>query len=224
MAKKKVHHRRRRRVSAPKRHTKRRRHMGAPLYASSVGKPRRRRRTATRKRGRRIGAGRGGGGGSRTQTVGSAMMEFLAIGIGGALGDVGASLGGNMLENAPMNLPPILIEGAKIVVGAGLYIAGGSGIGNNVMGNVVKGIGLGSAVSGARGAIKRSGIIPAMSGPGDRDMYVVIPNKMGFGNRVLYPKRMGAEKSIIGAEKSVIGGRNIRLYGGGNAAYEMMGV
>jgi hypothetical protein len=221
--KRRKHHRRKRSVSAPKRRTKRRRRMGSPIHASSVGKPRRRKRRIGapkhRRRRRRIGAE----GGGRKQTVGQAVTELLMLSLGGAVGDIGASLGGNMMEQQPMNLPPFLIEGAKVAVGTGLFVAGGAGIGTGAFGTFVKGVGLGSVVSGIRGGVRMSGILPPMGmhgAPAPKDMYVILPDTIGEGNNQLYPHNrkklpgsMGIEKSVIGAQKSVIGMANSRLYG-----------
>lgn len=205
MAKKRVHHRRKRRVSAPKRHTKRRRRMGAPLYASSVGKSRRRRRRvgAPRRKRRRMGAARTGGGGT--------LMEFitttLGVGVGLGLGEIGGRFAGATIPEAALSVIKVVGGGATFAVG------------KNMMNNngLVKGIGIGLAGSGINSGIRVMlnnipGIPASVHGPNDRDMYVVLPD-MGAEKSVIGWNRQLYPANKMGATKSVIGMQNSRLYG-----------
>lgn len=232
MAKKKRHHRRKRSVSAPRKHSKRKRRLGAPIYASA-GVPRHRRRktkhigTRHKKCRRRMGAPGG-------SSLGNAATELLMLTIGGAIGDIGASLGGKMLEGAPLNIPALFVEGAKAVTGSGIFLAGAVGMKSGAFGSLVKGIGLGSVVSGVKGAIKQSGVLPSLGAPADKDLYVILPGNMGADKGVIgspNDRLYGVDKGVIGSpnmrlygDKSVIGSPNMQLYGAKDGTMEMMGL
>jgi hypothetical protein len=233
MAKKKRHHRRKRSVSAPRKHSKRKRRLGAPIYASAgVPKPRRRktRHVGTHHKKRRRTMGAPGG-----SSMGSAAIELLMLTVGGAIGDIGASLGGKMLEGQPMNVPPIFVEGAKAVAGSGIFLAGAVGMSKGAFSALVKGIGLGSVVSGVKGAIKQSGVLPMLGAPADKDLYVILPqNGMGLDKGVIgspNDRLYGVDKGVIGSpnmrlygDKSVIGSPNMQLYGAKDGTMEMFGM
>jgi hypothetical protein len=196
--KKKSSHKKRR-VSSPRSKKRRRIGAGGPMYTMSGKRGKRRRRMGKPAKGYK-----------------DALLKYAMMMLGGGIADVALQLTDPYILPA-LNNNKILVGVGKVGVGAGAFM-----LTDNAF---IQGIGIGMGVSGTRNLAMGAGLI---TGPSDRDMYVVVPGpKTANANRAEFQEPlsiMNAEKSVIGAEKSVIGVGQLYMSGArdnGMMAFDM---